>query len=401
MVEIKKSKQNMRKSELEEINNEAREALNNLTTKFKTVISKSNRLDTILDKHDASRENLEAALKSTKTINSEFEAFEKLVNDIKSFRDNYIANRKEVEGLKENINTAHEKICNSKTGFMTLIDQRRIEVEENAERISGISKNIDETLKGLDENLKEQRVAFDQEFTALQEKRVNVDNLENEIRKLLPSAASAGLASSFSQAKLRYGSDPVENNGKYNWRIISTNAALYFGFIISIFLLFGVVTLSLYPSLLVSFGLDLNSLSEFGVSSRWILIGKLVVASPFVWLSMHFNRIINQRAKLYEEYNYKARLMQSYVGFVDRLEGSDNKIANDFTKDVLAEVNKPPSITISKVHSDSFLETLIKHFSPLSKYRYRRDTASGENSAALDNGIVGDKSNEKDTQNKA
>lgn len=180
------------------------------------------------------------------------------------------------------------------------------------------------------------------------ERRNDLASLQATVESLMPQATLGNIAYSFAKAKLKYG-DENDRGGFSFTRNVIVNIALYSGFILSLLsmiLIFLLPFISLNP-----FTFDVPAgqvLTLEGTMSRFLL------AAPLLWLALHMSSKISQRNALYEEYNYKERLLTTYLGFVDGFQ--DDKVKSQFTNELLKHINKPPSITKKKVYSETFMD---------------------------------------------
>ena len=180
------------------------------------------------------------------------------------------------------------------------------------------------------------------------EQRNEIALLKSTVESLVSQAALGNLGYSFSESKLKYGD---ENNGK-RFRI-TTNGfvsfSLYAFFIASLSL---VVLIFLLPFIsLDPLGFNppsYNTITLEGTLSRFLL------STPLLWLALHMSSKISQRAALYEEYNYKERLITTYIAFIKQYR--DENVNSEFTRELLKHINKPPSITKKKVYSETFMD---------------------------------------------
>ena len=193
--------------------------------------------------------------------------------------------------------------------------------------------------------IERQRKKADEFFS---ERRNSLGNLEATVESLMPQATLGNIAYSFARAKLKYG-DESDNEGIRLTRNVFVNIALYSGFILSLLL---VILIFLLPFVSFNpFTFDVPSghvLTLEGTLSRFLL------SAPLLWLALHMSSKIGQRNALYEEYNYKERLLTTYLGFVDGYHDEEKK--SKFTTELLKHINKPPSITKKKVYSETFMD---------------------------------------------
>jgi len=155
--------------------------------------------------------------------------------------------------------------------------------------------------------------------------------LKNKIEGLLPQAAAAGLAYDYNQAKQDYGLKfkAIKNpNGVMVQEIDIGKTFLHSIFSYSLFIL----PLGLLIGFLYVAGLD-----GFTVEK---IMDRVVLAIPFIWLSIFGQRSISIKRRLYEEYNHKEKVMKLYSGLIDKnfdLNADERKKLTDIVLDTIKE----------------------------------------------------------------
>lgn len=213
----------------------------------------------------------------------------------------------------------------------------------------------------------------------------DIGKIKEEIKSLLPDAGATGLAHAFRASKLRYANDPMEKidtSEKLLWtwswacvwacvraggswlgspRMKNSIVALllYFLFIAS---LCGVIALLIFSPEEISEGKWKINFSTLDLSFLGIL-SRISITIPLIWFALHVNKAINRRANLYEEYNYRQRLMELYVGFKDQTGDTEQgqKNLEMLTKVVFVNIMIPPGKKGGH-ESDSPLEYFRREF---------------------------------------
>ena len=199
-------------------------------------------------------------------------------------------------------------------------------IEEYSGELEAKKKAIisDETEIAKYKNELQQHSSEIQKYNQKIEKiKTTIENHSKKIESLLPSATSAGLASSYKEAGDRFGF----------WK-----SSIYFlGFITSL----GALVWGFYEHLLGT-----NNLGFMN------LINRVVVGFPLIWIAWFCQRSLSQIMRLREEYNHKQRIMSVYEGFnkyVKELSGSDAiKLERDLANQVIQAVSKNPAETLGR-----------------------------------------------------
>ena len=143
--------------------------------------------------------------------------------------------------------------------------------------------------------------------------------LEKRILDLLPSASAAGLSSGYVDAKGRY-ANPFATISYYVMFVVPlVLATVYFYFL---------------------HGQELDGKS---LVLRFLVISPMLAISSFGLWSIRLNR------RLYEEYNYKQRVMQLYDGFSRVVDEDGSEEQKEALIDVMIDaVKEKPSLMMSK-----------------------------------------------------
>lgn len=258
-------------------------------------------------------------------------------------------NIKKIENLQQTGFRIYEKLKETADNLEPVAEEIR-EVSVQTTISAAAVRDITKKASAMNNRIERQKKKSD-DYLRAQLKEFT--ELKSRVEGLVPQAALGSLVSSFYEAKLKYGDD---NNDESGWpsRNIVINFGLYSAFIIS---LLAVVAIFLFP--FISFNpLTLTAPTDQAISIE-STISRFLLVMPLLWIALHMNNKIGQRAALYEEYNYKQRLTTTYMGFIKEYK---NETTNSkFTRELLKHINKPPSITKKKVYSESPMDVLAKH----------------------------------------
>ena len=161
----------------------------------------------------------------------------------------------------------------------------------------------------------------------IEENQINYKELFGKIETLLPGATSAGLSSSYREAR-------IEKKTKWYW----------VGFIVPLIILIGI-----YFYMLLS-------------ESNWMqIVTRTIVGLPLVWIAWYCQRSISQINRIKEEYHHKQMVMDVFSGFskeIDELTKNNpeqnKEKKSKFISVVIDVIKKNPSEKIDP--SETFLD---------------------------------------------
>lgn len=170
--------------------------------------------------------------------------------------------------------------------------------------------------------------------------------LGEKILSLLPSAGAAGLASTYYDAKSKYGvtqfhsvSDDPMNRGSFLQRFVAHDPASMVATIVFYIMFLGpiIVIIVLFYDLIEK----MVTLPP-GVVDRY-LIARTLVAIPLGTVSLFGYTSLRLYRRLYEEYNYKQRVMELYTSFSKEIEakGDDDQVKTLIAIMLKAVADKP------------------------------------------------------------
>lgn len=231
------------------------------------------------------------------------------------------------------------------------IDMIQKELERFIARPRMFEHRAEEKLAEIDEKfnqlikIKDKNSSITDQVIQVQELEKKLNKLEADAQEMLNDISTIQLGKQYLEAKNRYSSYMpkkkfsrsknllfrfLSNTWFYLlWifkRIFQLNFFLYMGFIFSLLLLI----LAYY----------------FIILTKEISYKDLVLTLPMIWSAWFFQRKINTREKLFEIYNHKQKVMETYVAFKNSVYTFN---AEDKMETVLLEaIKKDPSDCIGK-----------------------------------------------------
>jgi len=210
-------------------------------------------------------------------------------------------------------------------------------VETLKEKIDAWAKEIKE-LADKSENIKE---GLDNREKKLNSLITTAENTHKSVEDLLPGATSAGLASAFKQRKL----ENAKSKEKY-----------MFGFVGSILVLCGLV-IWMMQTVFVS--------PKENIEWWKILLQKIPVTFPFIWLGWFFARNFGHLVRLEEDYAFKESISRSFEGYKKQMQEVDpEKALPQLCNSTICILSEPPLRVFDRKTSDetpanSFLERFM------------------------------------------
>ena len=259
--------------------------------------------------YSAMRERMEEEVKreaeKEKALQARFQKLETQLDRIEK-----LFSKEEIEGFKKEIKEYYSDL---------LVDKK----DEEGKDILSIKTDVNKYIKNQEDTFKQ---------------------LEGIIRGLLPGAGAAGLASTYLNAKKRYGVVSVHemsDDGKENfWHVVTT------GFKTLLFYSMFIVPL---VAIVLMFGDVIDKLGNSQSNIYSLLLIRFFIATPLAGISWFGLYSIRVNRQLYEEYNHKQRVMELYHSFSDVLEEYN---AEEYAKNLLGimmeTVNAKPSLDLRK-----------------------------------------------------
>ncbi len=246
-------------------------------------------------------------------------------------------------------------------------NERRIQYLEDKlnqilERPRLYEKRAEEKLLEIDEKFRKLMEISDRN-TSITDNIKKVDDLEKKLSKLEADAqdmmsdiSTVELGKQYLEAKNRYSAPkpkmrfsrskhiyiryPINIYYWFLWifkRVFHNGFFLYAGFILSLI----VLTFSYFA---IVFSNDQNTYKD------------LVITIPMIWLAWFFQRKINTRDKLFELYNHKQKVMETYVAFKNS--AYDFKASDKMEEVLLEAIKKDPSECVG-IDNTTIIESVL------------------------------------------
>lgn len=231
-----------------------------------------------------------------------------------------------------------------------IMERPRLFEKEAQQKLDEIDGKFREIMK-----IKDKSSSISEQLLNVSQLEDKLDKMQTEAQLLLNNISTVQLGKQYLDAKNRYCysippkkiscSEKIYIRYILNcwfyilWifkRIFQLNFFLYLGFIISLFLLLASYVLLIF--------------------SQSTSYKDLALTIPMLWAAWFFQRKINTREKLFEIYNHKQKVMETYVAFKNSVYTFH---AEDKMEDVLLEaIKKDPSDCIGKDNT-TLIETIL------------------------------------------
>lgn len=254
-----------------------------------------------------------------------------------------------------------KKLVKLKSNFTFIPDidntlMRRMDKIENQitriiEQPRLFERNAQQKLDQIDEkfallmNINDKHTSVTDQISKVDYLEKQLEKLKTDAQDLLNDISTVQLAKQYLEAKNTYG-------WHYNRMKFSRNKKWYLRWLMNFWYFLVYIKrnifqkdLFLYICFLLSL-LLLTCIYILLILSNSVSYKDLVFTIPMIWAAWFFQRKINTREKLYEVYNHKQKVMETYVAFKN---GSYNFGAADKMEEALLEaVKKDPSDCIGK-----------------------------------------------------
>lgn len=272
-------------------------------------------------------ESIASKVKNTfDDIEKKYEAINKFYNETLIDESDYTSTKTEILTVKktifDEISIIKESLTEA-TNELEELERFYIKIygkldETKEKRIDGLKQELEKRFKILTEYETQQKTKF--------------EALIKEIKGLLPSATSAGLATAYFQER-----------EKFKLPIILWNLA----FIIS---LVGIAVFS-FTSLS-----ELNTIEDIGKS----LLHSLPITAPLIWLAIYASKRRSENQRLEQEYAHKEALAKSYSSYKQQIEALNEKDSSLLIKlldSAIQTISYNVSESLDKKHGDG---TILK-----------------------------------------
>lgn len=332
---------------IETIRSEAEGKKNSVDSDIQIISSKRNEFEELKNQAQTARDDLVQKQGAAAAKISEIEsAYERITQQLKVLFDD------SADQSGNTIRAVVGQIHDSNTNIKTLLSEIKREsdttsaeikqaLEDSEEKITLMQNTTEEKLKALVDN-------YTTGFGDLKQ------SLEKEIRSLLPEAGAAGLASTFFQAKSKYAITATEPKSKnlairlllqFSHFIVSALTPVFF-YALFILPLAGIFYI-FYD--LLHF-IESQQPSDIHIDPS-ILIYRVLLSLPLAWVSFFGWSSIRLHRRLYEEYNYKQRVMQLYHSFKEEIGSDDDDNHKALMGIMLAAVADKPSLAMNQYDS--------------------------------------------------
>jgi hypothetical protein len=250
------------------------------------------------------------------------------INDIPNIINTIKSSKNSVEQLKSQSNVFFEELKTTKekiSSLKTELDESKKEIDLFYKKIFTSQEKTESNPDGLsvskylDKFQEDNKIEFSKIKETWEEK---YSELEEKIESLLPSATSAGLASSFKAGK--------EDNKKAGW--------LWFGFIGSLI------------SLLLFYGYSFVYKDISAITIPTIIV-RLSLGLPLIWIAWFCQKTISEQKRIKEEYHHKERIMSLYDGFIKHMQSlpiGESEESKNLIKIMLNAISVNPAEILNK-----------------------------------------------------
>ena len=95
----------------------------------------------------------------------------------------------------------------------------------------------------------------------------------------------------------------------------------------------------------------------------FVFATQIVPILPLTWIATHLNRVINLRRKLYEEYNYRERLMILMTGLYEDNNINEIFISQELPKKIITNSIEKPAYIVERSRDDNpIISTVFPFF---------------------------------------
>lgn len=272
-------------------------------------------------------ESIASKVKNTfDDIEKKYEAINKFYNETLIDESDYTSTKTEILTAKK---TIFDEISIIKESLTVATNELK-ELEKFYIKVYG---KLDETKEKRIDGLKQE---LEKRFKTLTEyetqQKTKLEALIKEIKGLLPSATSAGLATAY-----------FEERKKFKVPIILWNLV----FIAS---LVGITVFSF-----IGLG-ELNTIEDIGKS----LLHSLPITAPLIWLAIYASKRRSENQRLEQEYAHKEALAKSYSSYQQQIEALNEKDSSLLIKlldSAIQTISYNVSESLDKKHGDG---TILK-----------------------------------------
>lgn len=220
------------------------------------------------------------------------------------------------------------------------------ELNDEEERVGGLKSELDKRINTLDnfenEQQKIHKKTLEDKLIEIkkyeQEQQLHNKNLFEQIKSLLPSATSAGLAKAYHDERKTF-ANPI-----FWWNIT---------FVISLLLISIISFITLK---------DLQTIEDFSKN----ILHSLPVSGPLIWLAIYSSKRRSENQRLEQEYAHKEALARSYSSYkqqIENLKQKDQELLIKLLDTAITTMSYNASKTLDKKHGDGTpAQEVVKSF---------------------------------------
>ncbi len=267
--------------------------------------------------------------------------------------------------------------ADGKPSIRTEIEERRTNIEDVLANVKSLSQQATTELG----TIREKAVGDLGEVKATEIKRFDnlYEELKNKVLSLLPSAGAAGLSSTYYDAKSKYAHTapkPRDANDtrKIGWwsKLVGYNPESLLATIMFYVLFLGPLAIIVYIFWDVLRDMARQNPSTY--SYKFILV-KTLLSVPLATISGFGFSSLRLYRRLYEEYNYKQRVMELYQSFSREVEAhGDDEQKKVLLGIMMKAVSDKPSLTMHRYDGSAdgpirfdIMDLINRYFSPAPK----------------------------------
>lgn len=294
-------------------------AIDQLKESFDAISGEKKTVDAAIADSYAKLAELEKTLARTESLNvlanniaSASEKADSLLKDLSSLQDASIKKSKSIEEIHQNV-FGYEITSQDGTSQKVkgLVSELEVAFGEVKSRVDGLEAEIeslvDETVDKYEEGLSSQKVQFDE---LIKDASARVDDVDNELKALLPGSMAAGLSAAYESKK----DEEVLSQTMYS---------RYFSYAISAMIVVSLIPFSIDAYLLVFKAKDIVDVVR---ETPNLIASILPLYFPILWFAYSANKKLNLSKRLIEEYTHKAVLGRTFSGLSNQIESLPKEV---------------------------------------------------------------------------
>ncbi|UBB25694.1 hypothetical protein LAG73_00985 [Pseudoxanthomonas japonensis] len=272
-------------------------------------------------------------------LNEKMDDFHKKYGEVVDLYNETIVGDSDNDSTKESIEAAAKSTRDDAASAREALQKNQGLIDELTKfygRIFGTPDADGRRVGGLEEELKNQRKSLS-DFES--EQKIKYQTLNEQIEDLLPGAASAGLASAYSQMRTSF-EKPLRNA---SW--------LFFGAVgLIVFIAFSMTIDKIWL-----WGVDFSPIGDFSSVLRGFIY-KVPILGPLVWLAFYASSRRSECQRLQQEYAHKEALAKSYDSYkkqISALGGDQSEMLTTLITKAIDAIAFNASQTLDGKHGDN------------------------------------------------